>query len=134
MGVASGGNRERRRKGRPTWWDRYPEDELTCVRCLRTWHRTDLDRLLWCEECRAAARARSSRLGMIVGAVLAALLALWIWRGVEPSPDLVLGGWVATVVAAYWIGSKIARELAYGHERFHNRRAVEASPPSEEGP
>jgi hypothetical protein len=63
-----------------------------------------------------------------MGAVLAALLALWIWLVVQPS-DLVLGGWIATVVAALWIGSKVAREVAYGVQRFRNRKAVEASPP-----
>lgn len=128
---ARGGNRERKR---PTWWDRYPEEELTCVRCLQTWHRTDLDRLLWCESCRAAAQARATRIGLLVGAGLAGLLAIWIWTVVRPSRDLVLGGWIAIVVAAYWIGGKIARELAYGVERYRNRRATEAVPPTGEEP
>lgn len=127
-GFAPGGNRERKR---PTWWDRYPEEELTCVRCLQTWHRTDLDRLLWCEECRAIARGRASRIGWMAGVVLAALLAGWIWLVVQPSRDLVLGGWIATVVAACWLGAKITREIVYGFERFKNRRAIEATPPTD---
>ena len=39
----------------------------------------------------------------------------------KPS-DLVIGGWIATGVAAVWIGGKVAREVAYGVMRFRNRR------------
>lgn len=116
---------------RPTWRDRYPEEELTCVRCLEVHPKADLDRLLWCDGCRAAARGRAVLWGWTVGGLIAALLALWIWLVVRPDPDLVLGGWVATVVAALWVGSKVAREIAYGVERYRNRRAVDAVPPDE---
>jgi hypothetical protein len=60
--------------------------------------------------------------------VLAAILALWIWLVVQPS-DLVIGGWIATVVAALWIGARVGREVVYGVLRFKNRKAVEAVPP-----
>jgi hypothetical protein len=50
---------------------------------------------------------------MWAGLGLAGLLALYIWLIVKPS-DLVLGGWIATVVAAFWLGSKMAREVAFG--------------------
>ncbi|HZD03290.1 MAG TPA: hypothetical protein VE173_00180, partial [Longimicrobiales bacterium] len=112
-------------------------DQVTCVRCLEVRDQSELDRLLWCDLCRNRARARATRRGWIAGTVLAGLLALWIWLVIRPS-DLVIGGWVATVVATFWIGSRIAREIAYGVERYRNRRAVEAVPPSDpslpEGP
>jgi hypothetical protein len=41
----------------------------------------------------------------------------------------VIGGWLATLVAAVWIGQKVAREMIYGAMRFSNSRAVEAVPP-----
>jgi hypothetical protein len=116
---------------RVSWRDRYGE-EVTCVRCLEVRDTTAVDRLLWCEACRARARARAARLGWLAGLAGAALLAAWIWLVIEPT-DLVLGGWIATVVAAAWIGSKVARELAYGAMRFRNRRAVDAVPPAESG-
>ena len=56
-------------------------------------------------------------------------LALWIWLYIQPS-DLVIGGWIATVVAALWIGSKVGREIAYGVIRFANHKAAEAVPPN----
>jgi len=42
---------------------------------------------------------------------------------------VILGGWIATVVATVWLGSKICRELVYGGMRFLNSRAVDAVPP-----
>ncbi len=88
-----------------------------------------MDRLLWCESCREAARQRSGIWGWGIGSVLAVVLALWIWFFIQPS-NLVIGGWIATVVAALWVGARVAREIAYGVIRFTNRRAVEAVPPS----
>jgi len=87
-----------------------------------------MDRLLWCEECRGVARKRSGMWGWGVGAVLAVSLALWIWLYIQPS-DLVIGGWIATVVAALWIGARVGREIAYGVIRFNNQKAAEAVPP-----
>jgi len=71
-----------------------------------------MDRLLWCEECRGVARKRSG---------------MWGWY-IQPS-DLVIGGWIATVVAALWIGARVGREIAYGVIRFNNQKAAEAVPP-----
>lgn len=114
------------------WRERYP-DEVTCVRCLELKEQADLDRLLWCRACRRRARRRAARRGWIAGGVAAFGLALWIWLVIRPS-TLVIGGWIATVVAALWIGSKVAREIAYGMERYRNRRAVEAVPPGDPEP
>lgn len=87
-----------------------------------------MDRLLWCEECREAARRRAGTWGWGAGAILALGLALWIWLFIKPS-DLVIGGWIATVVAALLLGSRVGREIAYGVMRFNNQKAAEAVPP-----
>lgn len=123
--MREGGDGVARR--RTAWQERFP-DEVTCVRCLRVRPLEEVDRLLWCEECREAARDRARRWGWGAGAVVALLLALWIWLWVRPS-DLVIGGWVATVVAALWGGARVAREVFFGAMRFTNRPAAEASPP-----
>lgn len=125
--MASGASGKGRREG-VSWRDRFPE-EVTCVRCLEVRETRELDRLLWCERCREESRRRANALGYGVGAVLAAVLALWIWLVVEPS-DLVLGGWIATVVATLWVGARVSREVIYGIIRFRNRRAAQAVPPS----
>ena len=87
-----------------------------------------MDRLLWCESCREAARQRAAWWGWGLGAALAGILAAWIWLVIQPS-DLILPGWVATVVAAFWIGGRVIREVVYGVYRFNNRKATDAVPP-----
>jgi hypothetical protein len=67
-----------------------------------------------------------------VGAAAGAGLSLWIWLVVQPS-DLVIGGWIGTVVAMTWLGAKAAREVLYGAMRFLNRRATDARPPGPPG-
>ena len=118
-----------RERGRELWRDRYP-DQVTCVRCLEVRDQMELDRLLWCEACRAQARRRAGRWGWSLGIVLAAGLAAWVLLVVQPTR--MMGGWIATVVAALWIGSRIGNEFAYGIDRYRNRRAVEAEPPRRE--
>lgn len=114
-------------KGRPTWRDRYP-DEVTCIRCLEVKDQMVLDRLLWCRECRARARNRAAWWGWLGGLLFGVGVALYIWAAIRPS-DLVIGGWIGTVIAAVWIGSKVAREIVYGAMRFKNAHAVDAVPP-----
>ena len=114
-------------KERVTWRDRYP-DEVTCVRCLVVKDQIELDRLLWCVDCRRRARERASWWGWAGGLAFGLCVGLYVWFVIEPT-DLVIGGWLATLVAAVWIGQKVARELIYGGMRFRNARAVDAVPP-----
>lgn len=113
---------------RVSWRDRYP-DEVTCVRCLDVHDQMFLDRLLWCDGCRRKARERASWYGWLGGLGFGAVVAGYVWLVIEPT-DLVIGGWLATLVAAVWIGQKVAREMVYGAMRFRNARAVEAVPPA----
>ena len=127
-----------------TWRDRYPVD-VTCVRCLVVQEAADLDRLLWCEDCRELAQARSMDRGWWVGGAVAALLGAYIWIGVEPSRAL-MGAWVGITLAAFYLVSRMTKEVLYGLERVRNSRAVEAvpsnnappgsvdDPPQDEGP
>jgi hypothetical protein len=129
--ITGGGSLTVAKERRASWRDRYP-DEITCVRCLEIRDQMELDRLLWCARCRARARNRASWLGWVGGLLFGGGVALYVWIVIRPS-DLVIGGWVATIVAAIWIGSKVAREIAYGIMRFKNAHAVEAMPPDAAG-
>lgn len=118
-----------REEDRPTWRDRFPEDRATCVRCLEAKDLMELDRLLWCEECRWAARERAAWWGWAQGLAFGALVAAYVFLVVRPT-DLIMSAWIATVVAAVWIGARIGREIAYGVMRFVNTPALEAMPPA----
>jgi len=114
--------------GRVDWRERFPED-VTCVRCLEVRPVQELDRLLWCEECLIAARRRSAIRGWAAGAALMVLLGLYIVFVIRPDFSLIPSAWVATLVVALYLGSRVARELFYGYERISNRKAAEAEPP-----
>ena len=96
-------------------------DEIQCSRCGELRDRGDVDRLLWCVACRSRARLIAARKARIAATVLAAIVAGYIWGIIRPT-DVVIGGWIATVIAAYWIGGKLAREIFYGIERSNRKR------------
>lgn len=97
---------------RARWKDRLGE-EVTCAVCGEVRDSTEVDRMLWCESCREVAQARAGRIGWYVGAIAAAALAIWISLVVRPS-RMISGAWIATIVAAGWLASKMGREVAYG--------------------
>ena len=99
----------------------------TCMRCLEEKDASDIDRSMWCDACKARARVRATFWGWVSGSVLAVVLAIWIWIVIQPS-DLVIGGWIATVIAALGITGRIAREIAYGVIRYKNSPGVEVVP------
>ena len=94
--------------------------DLICGRCGRASSARVLDRHLWCEDCVAAARGEAGRVGWMCGAVLAALLAAWIYFVQQPSA-MLLGGWIGAVLATFWLGARAGRELCYGVLRFRHR-------------
>ncbi|MDE0073548.1 MAG: hypothetical protein OXU32_06160 [Gammaproteobacteria bacterium] len=96
-------------------------DEIQCSRCGELRDRSDVDRLLWCVGCRARARLIATRRARIAATGLAVIVAGYIWGIIRPT-DVVIGGWIATVIAAYWIGGKLAREIFYGIERSNRKR------------
>ena len=103
------------------------------MRCLGVYDQMYLDRLLWCDRCRIRARNRASWWGWGVVLVFGGLVALYVWTVIQPT-DLVIRGWLGTIAAATWVGSKVAREIIYGGMRFRNARAVEATPPVLDSP
>lgn len=88
-------------------------EPLPCTRCGRSFDPMELDRLLWCERCRLVARNQAGWWGWVIGLGFAGCVAAYVWGVVRPT-DLVIGGWVATVVAAAWTGSKVGRVIVFG--------------------
>lgn len=97
---------------RSRWKERLGES-MDCARCGESRDSTELDRMLWCEACVEDGRRRARTVGTGVGLATAAVVGLWVWLAVEPS-SLIPGAWLASLVAAGWLGSKLAREIAWG--------------------
>lgn len=87
---------------------------------------------MWCEQCLARARRRAAWWGWTAGGALAIVLGLYIWIAIRPDLSLIPTAWFLTLVVAFYLGSRVAREFVFGVMRIRNRRAVEAKPPSED--
>jgi hypothetical protein len=53
----------------------------------------------------------------MIGLATAVILTLWIWLFVQPS-NLVIGGWVGTVLAAFYVTARVAREVLQAAARM----------------
>jgi hypothetical protein len=109
-------------------WNAGDSEQVACVRCLELKPFPDLDRMLWCEDCLKAVHARVTRRGWLLGLIPAVILSLWIWLYIQPS-DLVIGGWIGTVLAAFYVSARVAREVLYAAARVGRRHAGETVPP-----
>jgi hypothetical protein len=58
----------------------------------------------------------------MIGLATAVILTLWIWLFVQPS-NLVIGGWVGTVLAAFYVTARVAREVLLAAARMRSRPA-----------
>ncbi len=63
-----------------------------------------------------------------VGLAVAVVLALWIWLYIQPS-DLVIGGWIGTVVGAFYVSARVVREMLYAAARMRSGPGAGAVPP-----
>ena len=51
-----------------------------------------------------------------LGLAAGGALALWIWLYVQPS-NMLIGGWIGTVVGAFYVTARVTREVLYGIAR-----------------
>lgn len=111
---------------RPAWYDGTPDHTALCVRCGELSDLMALDRMLWCDRCRFLGRERAAWWGWAQGLVFGAAVAAYVFLVVRPT-DLVIGGWIATIAAAVWIGARLGREIAFGVMRMKG----EVAPPAD---
>ena len=84
--------------------------------------------MLWCDACSEAVSKRATSRGWMIGLATAVLLTLWIWLFVQPS-NLVIGGWVGTVLAAFYVTARVVREVLLAAARMRSRPVDGAVPP-----
>lgn len=101
------------------------DDTLRCRRCTRTRTPEELDGMLWCEDCIAAERRRAAWWGRGLALGAASLLAVWIALVIRPGADFRIL-WAVLLIFAWFLLTRLARELTYGVFRIRNRPGVRA--------
>lgn len=101
---------------------RYP-----CRNCGREYPASQLDRRLWCPQCRAEVVRRSSIVARLVALGAALALAAWIFYLVGSSPRFLIV-YVVMVVAAYLFIYKLTQRVAF---EIIRARGVPPPPPED---
>ncbi len=95
------------------------DDTLYCRRCRMPGTVDELDRMLWCDECKRAERRRAGWLGRALGFAAAIALSFWIAIVIQPSDQFLLL-WALVVIVAFYLLSRLGQELLYGVFRIRN--------------
>ncbi|MEX2569989.1 MAG: hypothetical protein WD737_01720 [Gemmatimonadota bacterium] len=88
------------------------DSDYPCANCGREFPTTDLDRRLWCPDCRKAVIRRATWAGQAVGLVTALALSIWIYTLVGPAPRFLIV-YVIMIVAAYFFLYKLTQRVAF---------------------
>jgi hypothetical protein len=103
-----------------------PDDLLACRRCMHATPKDRLDRMLWCDACRAAERRRARVWGIAIGTLAALALLAWIVLRVEAGLDYALL-WGLVVIVTFFLLTNLGTEMIYGIRRINNRPGARAA-------
>jgi apolipoprotein N-acyltransferase len=104
---------------------RDQEDTPRCHRCRQERTSEELDRILWCEDCQRAERRRAAWLGRAIAFAAAIALTFWIALDVQPAADFRIV-WALVIIAAFYLVSRLVKELVYGLARVRNEPGARA--------
>lgn len=90
--------------------------EMTCAGCQQLYATSDLDRYLWCPNCRSKLKRRGLRLGRLVGIAAAAALAAYLVLRVRASARF-LAIYAILLVMTYTLTSRITLAVVQGFYR-----------------
>ncbi len=95
---------------------RFGADETGCRSCQRLYPASDLDRYLWCPQCRKAVRRRGTLWGVTVGLVASLGVAVYLWLNLTlQSRFAVL--YLIMLALTYLLTSRIAHAVVQGYYR-----------------
>jgi hypothetical protein len=95
---------------------RFGSTEAACTSCREIYPAGDLDRYLWCPDCRDKLRQSGIGWGRLVGLVAATGLALYLYVRVSPSPRFILV-YLLLLAMTYSLTSRIAMAVVQGFYR-----------------
>jgi DNA-directed RNA polymerase subunit RPC12/RpoP len=90
----------------------WRENDYACRNCGRQFPATQLDRRMWCTECRREVIRRATWVARLVGLVAAAALAFWIFTLVGTSPRFLMV-YLVMIAAAYFFLFKLTQRVAF---------------------
>lgn len=103
---------------------RFGASETNCCSCQQLYPASDLDRYLWCPDCRAAVRRRGARWGWLAGIVAGVAVALYLVLIVKPMRLNLL--WAFPPLMTYVLTSRIAVAVVQGYYRSRGSIQVQA--------
>jgi DNA-directed RNA polymerase subunit RPC12/RpoP len=107
----------------------WRESEYPCRNCGREFPGAQLDRRMWCGDCRRVVIRRATYAGQAVGLLTAIVLAIWIFSLVGSSPRFLMA-YLVMVVAAYFFLYKLTQRVAF---EIIRSRGVPPPPEAEDG-
>lgn len=112
------GDRPRFRASRPGEGE-DGEERARCSACRELYPHDDLDRRLWCPECRERGE-RWTRIGSHATA-LVVTISFGAWVALTASTEVLSKwAWLLPLAAAYYLGWRIGRELSRGLLRLRS--------------
>lgn len=103
-----------------------PDRELTCRNCERRFPADEMDRLRWCDRCRAVVVRRATLVGRAVGLIAALALLAWILTAIGAAPRFLVA-WAILLAAVYFFVYKLTQRVA-----FEIIRSIGVRPPPAE--
>ncbi len=107
---------------------RFGASETKCQSCQQLYPASDLDRYLWCPNCRLAVRRRGAVWGRLVGVISSLGVGSYLYVRVQPSTRF-LAIYVLILGLTYVLTSRIAVAVIQGYYRA--RGSVAETPPPE---
>ncbi len=108
---------------------RFGASETNCRSCQEIYPANDLDRYLWCPQCRTAVRRRGARWGRLVGSVVALSVAAYLWLNLTLESRF-MAFYAVMLVMTYMLTSRIALAVVHGYYRA--RGGADESPAAQE--
>jgi hypothetical protein len=106
---------------------RFGAEETNCRSCQQLYKASDLDRYLWCPDCRAAVNRRGARWGWLVGAVASIGVAVYLYVRVHPSGRF-LAFYVLILGMTFILTRRIAVAVNHGYYRSRGGAPVPRTP------
>ena len=107
---------------------RFGATVTACRSCEQLYPASDLDRYLWCPQCRKAVRKRGAMWGVVVGSLASLGVGIYVWLSLTLQSRF-LAFYVLMLALTYLLTSRIAHAVVLGY--YRSRGGVSEPSPQE---